>query len=68
MDEAFELAVLMHELAHLFAVTNDHVEESVLGENAVAEENSRISEELLGLVCARQNCGCFNPESFEAQP
>lgn len=56
--------VLMHELAHLLAITNDHVDNSVLSEtDGFADRNLKISDELLTRVCERRTCGCFNPES-----
>lgn len=62
LDEQL-VTVLMHELAHLLAVTNDHIDGSVLSEeDGFAPENQFISAELLGLVCERQRCGCFQPE------
>lgn len=63
LDYQIEI-VLMHELAHLLAITNDHVDNSVLSESDGFEaRNLRISDELLTRVCERRACGCFNPES-----
>lgn len=63
LDYQIEI-VLMHELGHLLAITNDHVDNSVLSEtDGFAPRNLVISDELLTRVCERRACGCFNPES-----
>ena len=55
--------VLMHELAHLLALTNDHVDNSVMSaDDGFAARNLNISADLLNVVCERRDCGCFQPE------
>lgn len=62
VTDAIRSRVLMHELAHLFAVTNGHeVAGSVLAES-LDPATDAITADLLELVCSRQQCGCFNPE------
>lgn len=54
---------LMHELAHLFAQTNEHVNDSVLaGEWQFDARNQKISAALLARICTVRDCGCFSPE------
>ncbi len=55
--------VVTHELGHLLARTNEHVDNSVLaGEWQFDRRNRVISSALLARVCSVRDCGCFSPE------
>lgn len=51
--------LVLHETAHLLALTNDHVSDGALGPGS---GNGVLSETTLSAVCAQRDCGCFNPE------
>lgn len=54
---------LTHEIAHLLALTNEHLDRSVLaGEWQFNRSNQVISAPLLAMICRVRECGCFSPE------
>lgn len=67
LTEDASCQVLVHEIEHLISRSYNH--SAVDGSmsfpvtHVIAQPRSRIMEVDLGRVCAKQPCGCFNPET-----
>lgn len=55
--------ILTHELAHLFARSNDHAPDGVYGDDPFRAGGDQITEADLTKVCASLECRCFQPET-----